>query len=47
MLVWEVMTKFTFPQSFGKSIVSLWVSDLFQCGAVGRHGDVNQPELAE
>lgn len=31
MLVWEVMTKCTFPQSFGKSIVSLWVSDSFQC----------------
>lgn len=30
MLVWEVMTKFTFPQSFGKSIVSLEVSDPFQ-----------------
>lgn len=30
MLVWEVMTKCTFPQSFGKSIVSLWVSGSFQ-----------------
>lgn len=30
MLVWEVMTKFTFPQSFGKSIVSRSLCDPFQ-----------------
>lgn len=32
MLVWEVMTKCTFPQSFGKSIVSLRLSGSFHCG---------------